>query len=421
MRFGRKIQLLLFAICLALIATVDYFADLGDNAVALVAGVGGFILVVILFTTIRGELDVRQRNDLFLDSIFENIPISVWVKDAESMQIERINRAAEELFGSREELTGKTAYDLFPKERAAAIFEQDRAVLRGLHVVDVVEQVPVRGGGTRWLRMKKIPLHDDAGRPAFLLAIAEDITEEKLASEDFRRVTREQLRALAARIESAREDEKTHISREIHDVLGQELTAIKLDAAWLLRRLNQPDNAVVEPQVAPQVTRLRSMLRQIDDTMGTVRRLASDLRPGALDELGLAAALAQHARDFQERSHIEVTFKASPEDDSGRDLDRPIATALFRIFQELLTNVARHSSAKHVCAKLTIGPGEISLSVRDDGIGISKERASSPSSLGLLGVRERAHLFGGEVEVAGTPGEGTDVQVRIPLSKLEVA
>lgn len=417
MRFSRKIQLLLFAISLALIATVDYFADLGDNAVALVAGVGGFILVVILFTTIRGELDVRQRNDIFLDSIFENIPISVWVKDAESMQIERINRAGEELFGSREELTGKTAYDLWPKERAQAIFEQDRAVLRGLQMIDVVEQVPVRGGNTRWLRIKKIPLHDEAGRPAFLLAIGEDITEEKLASEDFRRVTREQLRALAARIESAREEEKTHISREIHDVLGQELTALKLDAAWLLRRINQPDNPAIEPQVA----RLRSMLRQLDDTMGTVRRLASDLRPGALDELGLAAALAQHARDFQERSHIEVAFVASPEDDAGRDLDRPIATALFRIFQELLTNVARHSSAKNVCAKLTIGPGAIELQVRDDGIGITEERASSPSSLGLLGVRERAHLFGGEVEIAGNPGQGTDVQVRIPLSKLEVA
>jgi PAS domain S-box-containing protein len=216
----------------------------------------------------------------------------------------------------------------------------------------------------------------------------------------------QQLRLLAAHVEKASEAERARLAREVHDVLGQELTGLKMDVAWVSRRMAQTEaHDVVEE-------RLQSMLGRLDSMIGTVRRIATELRPGALDDLGLREAIEEHAREFQARSGIAVNVAPFERD---LPVDRARSTALFRIFQELLTNAARHAAATRVRVALRIEGDTLVLSVEDDGVGITEAQATSPSSLGLLGIRERALVFGGECRVDGAPGRGTSVQVRIPL------
>jgi signal transduction histidine kinase len=220
----------------------------------------------------------------------------------------------------------------------------------------------------------------------------------------------EQLRALSAHVESAREEERTGIAREIHDVLGQALTAIKMDLAWLARRM-AGDGAVERP---PLLEKIEVMSQTTDEVIQQVRRISAELRPGVLDDLGLLAAIEWQAQEFELRTGTVCTVESDlAESAIGRDL----ATAAFRIFQEALTNVARHASAKQVDVRLVQDGGTLQLDVRDDGRGITAEELADPRSLGLLGMRERARRFGGVVTVAVGPQGGTVVSLRAPLGE----
>jgi PAS domain S-box-containing protein len=234
-----------------------------------------------------------------------------------------------------------------------------------------------------------------------------DNTPRKRAEEaEARARSEQQLRLLAARAEKASEAERARLAREVHDVLGQDLTGLKMDVAWVCRRMAQTQtNDVV-------AARLQSMLGRLDSMMGTVRRIATELRPGALDDLGLSEAIEDHVRRFQVRSGIAVELAPFQLDIA---VDKARSTALFRILQELLTNVARHAGATRVRVALRVEHDTVVLRVEDDGLGITKEQVTSSSSLGLLGIRERALAFGGECRVDGAPGRGTIVDVRIPL------
>lgn len=214
-----------------------------------------------------------------------------------------------------------------------------------------------------------------------------------------------QIRALAARVESIREQERTHIARELHDVLGQALTALKYDLASISERLPKRDRQVRQ--------RASAMSEQIDETIRTVRRLSSELRPGILDDLGLAAAIEWQASEFQNRTQVvcEVTV---PEGDLS--LSRAQATAVFRIFQETLTNVARHAQATQVQVSLEACGTALRLEVRDNGKGMDLT-APRAKSLGLLGMRERAELLGGTLGIASAPGQGTIITIELPLDE----
>jgi len=215
--------------------------------------------------------------------------------------------------------------------------------------------------------------------------------------------SREQLQRLTAGLLLAREDERTTIAREIHDTLGQSLTALKMDVAWIGRRL---------PDDTPGTTaKLAAMMTLIDETVVTVRRIATELRPGVLDDLGLAAAVEWQAQEFEQRTGIHCVLRATV-DDGG--LDPLMSTAVFRIFQESLTNVARHSRASSVAVTLDHLDSDLILEVRDDGIGIASADASNARSIGLVGMRERAQLVGGGFSISGAAGAGTTVRVRIP-------
>ncbi|MGE5639331.1 MAG: response regulator [Clostridia bacterium] len=217
------------------------------------------------------------------------------------------------------------------------------------------------------------------------------------------RESEDKLRRLAAHLISVREEERAHIAREIHDELGQVLTGIKMEVGQLAKRLKEP--ALLE--------RTDSMAKLIDSTVQTVRKIATGLRPEMLDDMGVIAAVAWQAKDFQKRTGIRTRAKLPPE----TKIDLEISTAVFRIFQEILTNVARHSRATRVDIDLEVNDDAIELKVLDNGVGIPSADLHGRKSLGLLGMQERALLFGGEVIVSGVPGQGTRVSVRIPFQQ----
>jgi signal transduction histidine kinase len=237
-----------------------------------------------------------------------------------------------------------------------------------------------------------------------------DITDRKQAEEEIQ-ASREQMCALARRLQEVREEERTQIAREIHDELGGALTGLKIDFSLLTRAALKIENETVRTSL---LDGMDSMMKFIDATIQTVRRIAMELRPGVLDDLGLVAALEWQIKDFEKRTGIHSEWISSVE---HIDIDADLSTALFRIFQEALTNVARHSGATEVRVCLREDVDSFILEVEDNGKGIEKKKALSSKSLGLLGMRERAQIFGGRVTVTGTPGRGTKVTVEISLAE----
>jgi len=233
-----------------------------------------------------------------------------------------------------------------------------------------------------------------------------------------RRQLDDQLRALSERIEAAREEERTNIAREIHDELGQALTALKLDLGWVARRVNRSSplgsgdylhgGAGGDEALGPK---LETMSHATDEILAQVRRISSELRPGILDDLGLRAAIEWQAEEFERRTGTKCSVKA---DIGDLRLERSLATAVFRIFQEALTNVARHASATEVEVALRLERGQLKLDVADDGVGVP-EIAPRSATLGLLGMRERARRVGGDCQIKRRSPRGTIVSVSVPL------
>ena len=235
------------------------------------------------------------------------------------------------------------------------------------------------------------------------LALTREIAERRRAEEHLRN-SEENLRALAGRLQSVREQESTRIAREIHDELGQALTGLKMDLTWVAKRL--------APEQKALAAKTESMFDLIDRTIQSVRKIATRLRPEVLDELGLGPAIEWQAREFQKRSGIRCKLTLPP---PGLQLDRERATAAFRIFQELLTNVARHANATRIDVAMRVDNGVLVLEVEDNGKGIDDSATFSSKSLGILGMRERALPFGGEVQIESAREGGAWVKVSIPL------
>jgi two-component system, NarL family, sensor histidine kinase UhpB len=214
------------------------------------------------------------------------------------------------------------------------------------------------------------------------------------------------LRQLSARLETAREEERTRVARELHDELGQVLTSLKLEFMWLIDRIRQRD-----PRPDVQfVNKLQSLTGLVELSIATVRRISGDLRPAVLDHLGLPAAIEWEATKFEARTGIRCRFASQL---TRRELDRDRAIAVYRILQEALTNVARHAHAGAVHVDLRGRGRFLNLIVKDNGRGITRAESSSPQSVGLLGMRERARLLGGNVTITGTPGRGTTVTLQV--------
>lgn len=264
----------------------------------------------------------------------------------------------------------------------------------------------------------------------FFTVILRDISERKKAEEEIIQ-SHKQMHSLSAHLESIREEERTRLAREIHDELGQALTALRMDVSYLDRKLAtgvvleeqrssfkirrgrlERRNAVPKSRKEALQEKLQSMMSLINATIRAVRRISTELRPGVLDDLGLTAAIEWQAQEFQARTGIRCRLALIPED---IPLDRACSTAVFRILQEALINVARHAKATRVDIGLKQTGNHLLLEIRDNGKGITLRKITDRRSFGLLGMRERAFLFGGEVRISGARGRGTTVTVRIPL------
>lgn len=234
---------------------------------------------------------------------------------------------------------------------------------------------------------------------------AEERVERQEAEEKLRE-SHEQLRALSIYLQHVREEERTRIAREVHDELGQELTGLKFDLSNLGVRLPRDQRQFQDP--------VKAMLGQIDAIIQTVRRISTELRPSVLDDLGLAAAIEWQTHEFQTRTGLQSRVTL---DVRSPVIDQELNTAFFRIFQETLTNVMRHANATKLDVRLAEEGGKLVLEVKDNGRGISAAQTASTRSIGLLGMRERAALLGGEFHICGVAGKGTSVTVRIPLRR----
>jgi signal transduction histidine kinase len=242
--------------------------------------------------------------------------------------------------------------------------------------------------------------------PAVQRALRESADRrERQRAEDKLRRSLDQLRALTSYLQYVREEERTRIAREVHDELGQALTGLKLDMSWLASRLSK--------NAKPVQQKVKTMVDHIDATIQTVRRIATELRPGILDSLGLVAAIEWQANEFQSRTGIPCNVNPAVDDTIW---DQDFSTVFFRIFQETLTNIIRHAQATLVEVRLEKQNDALVLTVKDNGRGISEEEIANTRSIGLVGMRERAMLIGGEVTLQGAPGKGTTVTLRVPLS-----
>lgn len=255
---------------------------------------------------------------------------------------------------------------------------------------------------------KKIPYYFNGHKISlngndYLIGLGIDITERTRAEQELIAYTKE-IKKLTAHLEQVREEERTRIAREIHDELGQQLTGLKMDASWLSKKIGRQETSVHE--------KLSSMILLMEHTVKTIRRIASDLRPGILDDLGLVAALEWQSTEFEKRTETRCIFKSEVE---NLNVDWHLATGVFRIYQETLTNVMRHAKATRVEASLTKTKTHIVLSVEDNGRGFDTN-TKSKESLGLLGMRERASMLGITLDIISEIGSGTCVSLKIPLS-----
>jgi len=236
-----------------------------------------------------------------------------------------------------------------------------------------------------------------------VLSIARDITERKQAEEKLKR-TSKLLRELATHLQSVREEERTMIAQEIHDELGQVLTALKIQVSLLANKLNKNQEPLKE--------KIKSLSNMIDASVESVQKISSKLRPGILDELGLIAAIEWQAEEFEKLTSIKCSLVLPKEE---MKLEKNKSTAIFRIFQEALTNIARHSQATKAAISLLIHQSNIYLEILDNGKGITLEQIKDFKSLGIHGMEERAMVFGGQVYFEGVAGKGTIVKVEIPV------
>jgi len=262
--------------------------------------------------------------------------------------------------------------------------------------------VKTASGDHLWTEVRGLRSVQEGGG-SYVIGTFQDIDDRKKSETELSQ-SREKLRDLYRQLQNAREEERQRISREIHDELGQNITAMKIDLAWLRKWIDPPQTAILQ--------KVASMEAVADATLETVRRVSSELRPGILDALGLSAAVEWLAKDFQARSEINCRLSIEPEE---IEVESNLAIDVFRILQEALTNVLRHARASAVEVALKQREGLIELHVIDNGIGISEQKALDPKSLGLLGIRERLVVYGGGLNLQGFPEAGTHLLVTIPI------
>lgn len=357
------------------------------------------LILMDITATKESERIVKESEEKFR-SMIERISDAFITIDKNWVYTYVNSRAAELSGRPAEDLVGRNVWELYPEGINQPFYNELHKAMRTQQPAHVELYYPPTN---KWYEDYIYPTPDSVS------VYYHEITQKKkneLAlkqSEEKYRLLNEELRNLSAHLQSVREQERMKMAREIHDQLGQQLTVMKMDVAWLLRKIEIKD-------VAKE--KLESLNDILDETVKMVRKIASDLRPGLLDDLGLLAAIEWQFEDFGKRSGVVIESHITKKEPDIPDNSK---IGLYRIVQESLTNVARYAQAKKLSIRIEYHNKDLVLTIQDDGIGFDTGKLSSKKTLGILGMRERTNMMGGTYEIISSPGKGTMVVVRVPV------
>lgn len=357
------------------------------------------------------SVELHKREET-IRTILNNAFDAIITMDSEG-KITRWNKRASSIFNwEAKEVIGKQLSEIIvpPIYQKAFKFGLKRFLATGQGDVlnQEIELTAIRRSGATFPVELSISATKSEGKYIFT-GIARDITNRKKAEISIRK-SQEQLRKLSNRLESIREEEKAHIAREIHDELGQSLTVLKLNMSWIKKRLL--------PDQMPIIEKVNEVIQAIEDAVVTVQRISTDLRPPVLDIMGICEALRWQVKEFYKRTGIECELKIEPE---SIDLDAERSIMFFRIFQETLTNVARHAEATFVQSVFKQYDNKWTLEVQDNGLGMDVYLVDDMKSLGLIGIRERVHVWGGDMKIVSQTGKGLKITINIPRTDYDIS
>jgi PAS domain S-box-containing protein len=373
--------------------------------------VGVTIIVEDITERRRAEEALRESRQL-LQLVLATLPVGVIVTD-QAGDITLANAASKRIWGDiitsgrQRWAQPRGFWHDSGKRIAPAAWASVRALSEGKTSLNELIDIETYDGQQKTIENSAAPIRNEEGLIVGAVIVNEDVTERVRAVEQLRR-SNEELRSLSARLHSVREEESARIAREIHDELGAELSSLK----WDLEEAGEDISELTDlSQLAALREKVASIITLTDNAVGTVQRISSELRPTALEEFGLAEALRWHAQQFQARTGIIVNCDCRIE---AVDLNREQSVAVFRIYQEALTNVLRHAQATKVEIRIRQEDDHFALTINDDGRGITEGEKWGSQSLGLIGMRERTHLLGGEINIEGGEGRGTTITVKVP-------
>jgi PAS domain S-box-containing protein len=344
--------------------------------------------------------DALRKSEEKYRLIFDSSPLGILHYDANGI-ITECNPKILELSGaSYDALIG---FNMLNNVREEAFLTAVLSSLAGIPGELEGKYVSVTGGKTNYLRAFTVPIHGHENNITGGICVVEDVSKRIQAEKELNK-SHQKLKLLTKHLQSARENERAGIARELHDELGQTLTAINMEAAWVAQK--------IPGDQTPLKTRAEAISDMAVSAIGAVKRIISELRPTLLTDLGLTAAVKWQAGEYQKRAGIRFEVDIEPEEIMA---DEDLAIAIFRIFQEAATNVMRHARATAVSIRLKEKGGKIELAVIDNGIGIAQDKLELNDSFGIMGMRERAEAIGGSLEISGAPGKGTVVRAMFPV------